>query len=146
MCDTANMRNSICPNGFPRWFSGKESTCQCRRHEFNPWVGKIPWRRKWQPTPVFLTGKSHGQRSLVGYSPCSYKESDTTEQLSQHTFAPINNVLHPVRKQSRVSPRDKNKYCMEVEVKLLSRVRLFATPRTVAYQAPPSKGFSRQEY
>ena len=42
---------------------------QCRRPEFNPWVRKIPWRRKWQPTLVFLPGKSHGQRSLVGYSP-----------------------------------------------------------------------------
>ena len=40
-----------------------------RRHGFNPWVGKIPWRRKWQPTPVFFSGKSHGQRRLVGYSP-----------------------------------------------------------------------------
>ena len=45
---------------------GKESACQCRRCEFDPWVGKIPWRRKWQPTPVFLPGESHGQRSLVG--------------------------------------------------------------------------------
>ena len=45
---------------------------------FDSWVGKIPWRRKWQPTPVFLPGKSHGQRSLVGYSPWGYKESDTT--------------------------------------------------------------------
>ena len=44
--------------GLPRWFSGKESACQCRRHRFNPWVGKIPWRMKWQPTPVFLPGKS----------------------------------------------------------------------------------------
>ena len=43
-----------------------------------PGVGKIPWRRKWQPTPVFLPGKSHGQRSLVGYGPCGRKESDTT--------------------------------------------------------------------
>ena len=63
--------------GLPRWLSGKESTCQCRCR-FNPWVGKISWRRKWQSTPVFLPGKSHGQRSLVGYSPWSYKESDTT--------------------------------------------------------------------
>ena len=46
---------------------------------FNPWVGKIPWRRKWQPTPVFLPGESHGQRSLVGFSPRGHKESDTTE-------------------------------------------------------------------
>ena len=47
---------------------------------FDPCVGKIPWRRAWQPTPVFLPGKSHGQRSLVGYSPWGRKESDTTEQ------------------------------------------------------------------
>ena len=55
----------------PRWQSGKESTCQCRRRKrqgLDPWVGKIPWRRKWQRTPVSLLGKSHGQRSLMGYS------------------------------------------------------------------------------
>ena len=51
------------------------------RPGFNPWVGKIPWRRKWQPTPVFLPGESHGRRSLVGYSPWVSKESDTTERL-----------------------------------------------------------------
>ena len=54
-------------NWLPRWHSGRESACQCRRHKrhkFDPWVGKIPWRRKWQPTPVSLPGKSHGQRSL----------------------------------------------------------------------------------
>ena len=43
-----------------RWLSGKESTRQCRRRGFGPWVGKIPWSRKWQPTPVFLAGKPHG--------------------------------------------------------------------------------------
>ena len=48
---------------------------------FNPWVGKIPWRRKWQTTPVSLPGKFHGQRRLVGFSPRGHKESDTTEQL-----------------------------------------------------------------
>ena len=55
------------------WLTGKESTCQCRSHEFNPWFGKIPWRRRWQPTPVFLPGKSHGPRSLAGYSPWGCK-------------------------------------------------------------------------
>ena len=68
--------------GLPRWHSDKESACQCRRHKrrgFNPWVGKIPWRRKWQPAPVPLPGKSHGRRSLAGYSPWGCKESDTTE-------------------------------------------------------------------
>ena len=51
---------------------GSESTCQCRRLGFYPWVGKIFWRRKWQPTPVFLSGEFHGQRSLAGYSPWSW--------------------------------------------------------------------------
>ena len=69
----------------PRWHGGKESTCQCRRLEFDPWVRKIPWNRKWQPTPVFLPGKLHGQRSLAGYSPWGCRESDTTDQLSMHT-------------------------------------------------------------
>ena len=55
-----------------------------RRPAFDPWVGKIPWRRKWQPTPVFLPGESHGQRSLVGYSPQGHKESDMTERLHTH--------------------------------------------------------------
>ena len=55
--------------GLPRWLSGKESACQCRRYRkrrFSPWVQKIPWRRKWQPTLVFLPGKSHGQRKESG--------------------------------------------------------------------------------
>ena len=58
--------------GFPGGFSGKEPICQCKRHKrhgFDPWVGKTPWRRKWQLTPVFLPGESHGQRSLAGNSP-----------------------------------------------------------------------------
>ena len=54
---------------------------QCRRPEFDPWAGKIPWRRKWQPTLVLLLGKFHGQRSLVGYSPWGPRELDMTEQL-----------------------------------------------------------------
>ena len=49
---------------------------------FHPWVGKIPWRREWLPTPVFLPGEFHGQRSLGGYSPWGHKELDTTEQLT----------------------------------------------------------------
>ena len=49
---------------------------------FNPWVRKIPWRRKWQPTPVFLPGESHGQRSLAGYSPQSCNELDMIERLT----------------------------------------------------------------
>ena len=52
--------------GFPGGSDGKESACQCRRHGFDLWVGKIPWRKEWQPTPVFLPGEPHGQRSLAG--------------------------------------------------------------------------------
>ena len=77
--------------GLPRWLNGKESACQFRRPSFDHWVRKLPWSRKWQPTPLFLPGKfhgqrklrrrqwhptpillpgkSHGRRSLVGYSP-----------------------------------------------------------------------------
>ena len=64
--------------GLPRWCSGKESACQCSRRRFDPWVRKIPWSRKWQPTPIFLPGKSHGQRSLAGYSPWSRRGSELT--------------------------------------------------------------------
>ena len=53
--------------------------------QLDPWVGKIPWGRKWQPTLVFLSGRFHGQRSLAGYSPWGHTESDTTEQLTHHT-------------------------------------------------------------
>ena len=72
---------------FPGGASGKESTCQCRRHKrcgFNPWVGKIPWSRKWQPTPVFLPGEFHGQGRLAGYSPRGRKQPDTTECTHTH--------------------------------------------------------------
>ena len=54
----------------------RESTCQCRRPRFDSWVGKVPWRREWLPTPVFLPGESHGERSLAGYSPRWLKELD----------------------------------------------------------------------
>ena len=56
-----------------RWLSGEESTCQCRRCRFDPWVRKITWRKEWQPTPVFLPGKLHGQKNPVGYSPWDHK-------------------------------------------------------------------------
>ena len=79
--------------GFPGGSDGKEPTYQCRSRSSIPWVGKIPWRRKWQPTPVRLPRKSHGQRTQTGYCPWDCKES-----------------------------------------------------WTVAYQAPLSTGFSRQEY
>ena len=73
-------RDNENPRSFLGGTSGKEPICQCRRCKrcgFDPWVGKIPWRRAWQPTPAFLPGESHGQRSLAGYSSWGHKESDT---------------------------------------------------------------------
>ncbi|CAI9171856.1 unnamed protein product [Rangifer tarandus platyrhynchus] len=60
---------------------------QCRRPGFSPCVGKIPWRGKWQPTPAFLPGESHGWRSLAGYSPWGCKESGMTVQLTLYDFS-----------------------------------------------------------
>ena len=67
---------------FPGGAIGKKPPCQCKRRGFDPWVGKIPWRRAWQPTLIFLPGESHGQRSQAGYGPQGHKESNTTEPLS----------------------------------------------------------------
>ena len=83
------MRNwpILCHIGFPGGTGSKESTCQCKRCKrrgFDPWVRKIPWRRKWQLTPVFLPKICHRQRSLAGYSPWGYKELDMTEWLHLH--------------------------------------------------------------
>ena len=58
---------------------------RCKRHRFHPWVGKIPWRRKWELTPVLLPGKFCGQRNLAGYSQWGLKESDATEHIDTHS-------------------------------------------------------------
>ena len=74
--------------GPPRWSSGREPASPCRRHKrhrFDPRVRKIPWRRAWHPTPVFLPGESHGQRSLAGCGPCGHTELDTTEAAKHST-------------------------------------------------------------
>ena len=67
---------------FPGGSDSKRLRRQCRRPRFDPWVEKIPWRKEWQPAPVFLPGESHGQNSLVGYSPWGRKELGMTEWLS----------------------------------------------------------------
>ena len=108
--------------GFSGGTSGKEPTCQCRRHKrhgFNLWVGKIPWRRAWQPTPLFLPGESHGQRSLMGYNPSADKSWTRLKRLSSSSSSMLSHFSH---------------------------VLLLATPWTVAHQAPLSMGFFRQEY
>ena len=75
-------------SGFPDGSVGKESTCNdslpCRKCMFDPWVGKIPWRMKWQHTSLSFPEKSHGQRSLMVSSPKGHKELDTTKHSSMH--------------------------------------------------------------
>ena len=72
---------SIQTLGFPGDSDGKGSACNAGRPEFDHWVRKIPWKREWHPTPLFLPGEFHGQRRLAVYSPWDCKESDTTEWL-----------------------------------------------------------------
>ena len=72
--------------GLPRWPSGETIWLWCRRRGLNPWVGKIPWSKAWQPTPVFLLGETQGQRSLADFSPWSLIELDTTEATETLSF------------------------------------------------------------
>ena len=84
----------------PRWLKGKEFACR----PFDPWVGKIPWRRKWQPTPVLLPGESHELRSLVGYSPWVCKESrlnDSAAATAESTYSAVSTKCY---KPGLVSP------------------------------------------
>ena len=79
----------VCTYMLPKWWSSEEPTCQCRKCQwcrFNPWVGKIPWSRKWQSALVFLSGKFYGQRSLAGYYPWGHKQSNTTEHTRTHIY------------------------------------------------------------
>ena len=78
--------------GFPEDTSAKESTSQYKRCGVSPWVCKIPWRRKWHPTPVFLPGYTHGQRRLLGFSPWGCKEQQRAEHLQIVTITV--NVRH----------------------------------------------------
>ena len=83
--------------GLTKWLSDKESICLCRRCQFNPWVGKILWKRKWQPTPVFLPGKSHKQRSLERLqSMGSQRVSHTHTHI--HTNLYLKNLCFNLRK------------------------------------------------
>ena len=73
----------------PWWLSGKKSACQRRRGGFGPWVRKMPWKRKWLSTLVFLCGQSHGQRSLAVYSPWGHKGFDTTKHTHHRRYVAL---------------------------------------------------------
>ena len=77
--EPSELKTSTLSEGASWWLRQQRICLKYGRLGFNPWVGKIPWNRKWQPTPVFLPGESHGWRSLIGYSPWGHKELDMTE-------------------------------------------------------------------
>ena len=89
---------------------GKKPACQCRRCKrprFDPYIGNNPRRRTRQPPPVFLSGESHGQRSLEGHSPWGCKESDTTEEL-KHTHTPYMRFLIRGLRKMENEPKEAN--------------------------------------
>ena len=98
---------------------------QCRRTGLDPWVGKIPWRRKWQPIPVLLLEESYGVRRLVGYSPWGCKELDTTERLHFHfTFiAKFRLKLKKVGKTTRPFRYDLNQIPYDYTVEVRNRFK-----------------------
>ena len=103
-------------HGLPWWLSGKESTCQCRRYRFDLWPRKIPWRGAWQPTPVFLPGKAHGQRNLAGYSPWGRKRvGHKTKQLNNNSKQQPEFGGHPATPQG-----NSDQGCLELDERLVS--------------------------
>ena len=92
LLDTSDFHRLIHGKLLPWWLRRLSICLQCGRPGFDPWVGEIPWRRKWQSTPVLLPGKSHGQKSLAGCSLWGRKESDTTEQLH---FTSLYHIFYP---------------------------------------------------
>ena len=151
----------------PRCLSGKESICQCRIHKrygFDPWVGKIPSRRKRQPTPVCLPGETHGQRSLVGYSPWGRKRVKTPLSTARQQEITLVGPDKPIQEKELLFPHfqpnlyiltNKESRCEDISlsraaerlvagtVYSLSRVWLLYNPMDCR---PLSMGFPRQEY
>ena len=93
-----------------------QETQRCMRHRFDPWLRKIPWRREWLPTPGFLPGEFHGQRSLMGYRPWGHKELDITEQLNwTECFMISNSRYHQNKSLSLIFVRYIIKKCMVLQ-------------------------------
>ena len=123
---------------------------RCRRHGFDPWVGKILWRRKWQPTPVFLPGKFHGQRSLVGYSPSGCKRVRHNLAAEQQWLYPLTPTDLKTVGASKILHLPPNEYGLRgrsLAVTLCSVVSdTSMTLWTATCQTPLSLGFLRQEW
>ena len=142
-------------NHYKKTKTKPESACQCRRYKrycLDSWVRKIPWRRAWQPTPVFLPEESRGQRTLADNSPtaAAAKLLQSSSTLwdpidGSPPGSPVPGILQ-ARILEWVAISFSSAWKWKVKVKSLSHVQFFVTPWTVAYQAPPSMEFSWQEY
>ena len=109
--------NWSCIQSLPWWLRSKEFACQCRRHNFNPWVKKIPWRRKWQPTPAFLPGKSYSHSCLVGCSPWGHERVGHDLATKQQNKSDIQGWLTLLHKEQDCmvpgpSPRPHHAFCV----------------------------------
>ena len=102
-------------NGLPWWLSGNEPACQWSRCRSDPWVGKIPWRRTWLPTPVFLPGEFHGQRSLAGYRSCSCKRVRHTLVTTATTMEQVTLIHISIPNCSIEIPTDQEVTCYKSE-------------------------------
>ena len=120
------------------------SVClQCGRPRFDPWVGKILWRRKWQPIAVLLPGKSHGQRSLVDYSPWDRKELDTTELLHYKVINQKADRSHYCRSKLPVCSLKPCFWCLSPEIHLSAQQGISKRKEgSHTVQCGPQKGIS----
>ena len=133
--------------GFPGGASGKELACQhrrCKRLRFDPWVGKIPWRRKWQPTPVFLPRESHGQRSLVHSVHRTAQSRTRLKQLSMHACIGGGNG-NLLQYSLLENPRDRGAWWAAIYGVTQSRTRLKWLSSTSSKDITMSEGSQTQK-
>ena len=134
----AHLYSSNQLDGLPWWLSSQESAYQCRRHRFDPWVGKIPWRREWLPTPGFLPGEFHEQRSLAGHSPWGCRrvgpDLETKQQQPTGQAHNYNSFLCSIKLLGSNKP-------------YISKVKVIVS-RSVMFQQNRSKGLeeNKEEY
>ena len=112
----------ICQQHFPTGSAGKEPSCQhrwCKKRKFNPWVGKIPWRKKWQPTPIFLPWRFHEERSLADYSPWGCKKSNLTDCSQTYVNSTGNSAQYSAMIYMRKESKKKVDICVYIHIYMI---------------------------
>ena len=124
------------------WLSDKESACQCRRREVDLWIRKIHWRRKWQPTPVFLSAEFHGQRSLAGYSPWGHKRARHDWATKQYPFGGHHESAHFVTMTS-IANQSQSSFLLSLDLASGSFSTLLSISYYQAIRADPNSKSSQ---